>query len=92
MTSACQNAVRAAQSALLANAYHVVISCPENPCSVLFIYSGEFWGHTDGILLEHLLSLLHLCVFCFVYIDAPNVFICDNYQVYFGSLLQQEEN
>lgn len=41
MTSACQNAVRAAQSALLAQADHVAISCPQNPCSV-FIYL--LWG------------------------------------------------
>lgn len=59
MTSACQNAAHAAQSALLAQADHVAISCPENPRSFfflpnLFIYSGELSGHPDRTLQENM--------------------------------------
>lgn len=63
MTSACQNAVRAAQSAPPAHADHVAISCPENPHSV-FIYL--LWGvqgprelNSAGTLVKF---LLHFCL------------------------------
>lgn len=58
MTSACQNAAHAAQSALLAHARHVAISCPENPRSFflpnLSIFSGEISGHPGRTLQENM--------------------------------------
>lgn len=76
MTSACQNAVRAAQSALLAHADHVAISCPENPCLV-FIYL--LWGvqgphglNSIGRLVKFIALLFG--IWC---VDSLNVCMCD---------------
>lgn len=75
MTSACQNAVRAAQSALLAHADHVAISCPENPCSV-FIYI--LWGvqRPHGLnSVGELLKFIAFVVWDLEQIDPTNVVI-----------------
>lgn len=54
MTSACQNAAHAAQSALLANADHVAISCPENPRSFFFFLIYLFTrGSSAATRTEH---------------------------------------
>lgn len=74
-------AVRAAQSALLAHANHVAISCPENPCSV-FIYL--LWGVQGGTRPEFYRKTCEVyCTFLFGIwcVDAPH--ICDFITPYF---------
>lgn len=46
MTSACQNAAHAAQSALLAHADHVAISCPQNPRFSFYLFTLGSSGAT----------------------------------------------
>lgn len=74
MTSACQNAVRAAQSALLAHADHVAISCPEKPCSVFICL---LWGVQGPRELCSVGELVCLVCWTFVWIYVqPALITC----------------
>lgn len=76
MNSACQNAVRAAQSAPPAHADHVAISCPENPHSV-FIYL--LWGvprATRTELCRNSCEVFIAHLFVVRFVDSSNVSSC----------------
>lgn len=62
MTSACQNAAHAAHSALLAQADHVAISCPENPRSFFFFFLIYLFTRGSSATTRTEDSFLHLCL------------------------------
>ena len=75
ITRACQNAVHAGQSALLAHADHVAISCPEKPCSILFIYSGGS-GPAQAEYCWRTVEVYRLYLYCLVH-KSKSVLSCD---------------